>query len=150
MLDPGVAKLGIALGSGPRGRGFKSRHSDQNPSKSFDFDGFFFIFDWHFALKVAFSLSLFRPFPLLTTAPPQTGKSRASGVCPEVRLLFALMRDASPLPVGPFRRRSPLWSGQSAPPAASRRSPGHGRRCCGAASPRPATPASTALPTGGH
>ena len=26
---PGVAKLGIALGSGPRGRGFKSRHSDQ-------------------------------------------------------------------------------------------------------------------------
>ncbi len=24
----GVAKLGIALGSGPRGRGFESRHSD--------------------------------------------------------------------------------------------------------------------------
>ena len=28
-VHPGVAKLGIALGSGPRGRGFKSRHSDQ-------------------------------------------------------------------------------------------------------------------------
>ena len=27
----GVAKFGIALGSGPRGRGFESRHSDQNP-----------------------------------------------------------------------------------------------------------------------
>ena len=25
----GVAKLGIALGSGPRGLGFESRHSDQ-------------------------------------------------------------------------------------------------------------------------
>ena len=29
VRTPGVAKLGIALGSGPRGRGFKSRHSDQ-------------------------------------------------------------------------------------------------------------------------
>ena len=31
MIEPhrGVAKLGIALGSGPRGRGFESRHSDQ-------------------------------------------------------------------------------------------------------------------------
>ena len=150
MLDPGVAKLGIALGSGPRGRGFKSRHSDQNPSKSFDFDGFFFIFDWHFALKVVFLLSLFRPFPLLTTAPPQTGKSRASGVRPEARFLSALMRDASPLPVGPFRRRFPLWSGRSAPPGAAHRSPGHGHRYCGVALPRPATPASTAPPTGGH
>ena len=28
QFHPGVAKLGIALGSGPRGRGFKSRHSD--------------------------------------------------------------------------------------------------------------------------
>ena len=27
-LQRGVAKFGIALGSGPRGRGFKSRHSD--------------------------------------------------------------------------------------------------------------------------
>ena len=26
-----MAKFGIALGSGPRGRGFESRHSDQNP-----------------------------------------------------------------------------------------------------------------------
>ncbi len=25
-----MAKFGIALGSGPRGRGFESRHSDQN------------------------------------------------------------------------------------------------------------------------
>ena len=31
-LYPGVAKLGIALGSGPRGRGFKSRHSDHEKS----------------------------------------------------------------------------------------------------------------------
>ena len=32
----GVAKFGIALGSGPRGRGFKSRHSDQlnDPTQS--------------------------------------------------------------------------------------------------------------------
>ena len=29
LIYPGVAKFGIALGSGPRGRGFKSRHSDQ-------------------------------------------------------------------------------------------------------------------------
>ena len=29
MEYPGVAKFGIALGSGPRGRGFESRHSDQ-------------------------------------------------------------------------------------------------------------------------
>ncbi len=28
-VSRGVAKLGIALGSGPRGRGFESRHSDQ-------------------------------------------------------------------------------------------------------------------------
>ena len=28
VIYPGVAKFGIALGSGPRGRGFKSRHSD--------------------------------------------------------------------------------------------------------------------------
>ena len=84
------------------GQEFKSRRSDQNPSKSFDFDGFFFIFDQNFALKIAPLFLLFRPFPLLTTAPPQTGKSRASGVCPEVRLLFALMRDTSPCPSGLF------------------------------------------------
>ena len=47
-LFRGVAKFGIALGSGPRGRGFESRHSDQNPQilvqeaqKSEDF--FFFV-----------------------------------------------------------------------------------------------------------
>ena len=31
---PGVAKLGIALGSGPRDRGFKSRRSDHVGAKS--------------------------------------------------------------------------------------------------------------------
>ena len=30
MEYPGVAKFGIALGSGPRGRGFESRHSDHS------------------------------------------------------------------------------------------------------------------------
>ena len=30
----GVAKFGIALGSGPRGLGFESRHSDQNCGNS--------------------------------------------------------------------------------------------------------------------
>ena len=29
IVYPGMAKLGIALGSGPRGRGFESRYSDQ-------------------------------------------------------------------------------------------------------------------------
>ena len=40
VVQRGVAKFGIALGSGPRGHGFKSRHSDQ---KSVDFVGGFFI-----------------------------------------------------------------------------------------------------------
>ena len=31
---PGVAKLGIALGSGPRDRGFKSRRSDHESPQS--------------------------------------------------------------------------------------------------------------------
>ncbi len=39
---PGVAKFGIALGSGPRGRGFKSRHSDQKICYSVSYGGFFF------------------------------------------------------------------------------------------------------------
>ena len=30
-VNRGVAKFGIALGSGPRGLGFESRHSDQKP-----------------------------------------------------------------------------------------------------------------------
>lgn len=34
VRTPGVAKLGIALGSGPRDRGFKSRHSDHVGAKS--------------------------------------------------------------------------------------------------------------------
>ena len=83
-------------------------------------------------------------------SPTTDRKNRASGACPEVRLLFALIRNASPLPVEPFRRRFPLWSGRSAPPGAARKSPGHGRRYCGAASLRPAIPASTAPPIGGH
>ena len=36
-----VAKFGIALGSGPRGLGFKSRHSDQIRLKSVDFNRIF-------------------------------------------------------------------------------------------------------------
>ena len=37
----GVAKFGIALGSGPRGLGFESRHSDQRKAlKSYDFGAF--------------------------------------------------------------------------------------------------------------
>lgn len=37
----GVAKFGIALGSGPRGRGFKSRHSDhRKPLISCEIGGF--------------------------------------------------------------------------------------------------------------
>ena len=35
-----MAKFGIALGSGPRGLGFKSRHSDQKTVKIVDFGGF--------------------------------------------------------------------------------------------------------------
>ena len=31
QVNRGVAKFGIALGSGPRGLGFESRHSDQKP-----------------------------------------------------------------------------------------------------------------------
>ena len=44
-------------------------------------------------------------------SPTTDRKNRASVVRPEARLLFTLMRDASPLPVEPFRRRFPLWSG---------------------------------------
>ena len=36
-----MAKFGIALGSGPRGLGFESRHSDhKNALKSYDFGAF--------------------------------------------------------------------------------------------------------------
>ena len=39
-----MAKFGIALGSGPRGLGFESRHSDQkNPESAFVGFGFFFV-----------------------------------------------------------------------------------------------------------
>ena len=45
LIYPGVAKFGIALGSGPRGRGFKSRHSDHQaePGRMFAF-GLIFCF----------------------------------------------------------------------------------------------------------
>ena len=39
---PGVAKFGIALDWGSRGRGFKSRHSDQKIPETMRFQGFFF------------------------------------------------------------------------------------------------------------
>ncbi len=52
----GVAKFGIALGSGPRGLGFESRHSDQKPSKSYDFDGFSFLNQYGFPVIRHFSL----------------------------------------------------------------------------------------------
>lgn len=42
----GVAKFGIALGSGPRGRGFESRHSDQR--KSLEKPTFFGLFSFLF------------------------------------------------------------------------------------------------------
>ena len=35
-----MAKFGIALGSGPRGLGFESRHSDQKPVTAFAVTGF--------------------------------------------------------------------------------------------------------------
>ena len=41
QVNRGVAKFGIALGSGPRGRGFESRHSDhRKASKSQGFGAF--------------------------------------------------------------------------------------------------------------
>ena len=49
LIYPGVAKFGIALGSGPRGRGFKSRHSDHQaePGRVFAFQAQFFILSFH-------------------------------------------------------------------------------------------------------
>ena len=41
---PGVAKFGIALEWGSRGRGFESRHSDQNGVKLRFYPVFFFLF----------------------------------------------------------------------------------------------------------
>ena len=41
---PGVAKFGIALDWGSRGRGFKSRHSDQKTPETRWFQGFFVLF----------------------------------------------------------------------------------------------------------
>lgn len=35
---------GSDIGLGCRGRAFESRHSDQNPLKSIDFRGFFFVY----------------------------------------------------------------------------------------------------------
>ena len=42
---PGVAQLGSALDWGSRGRGFKSRHSDQKSTRAIGL-GCFFIFGW--------------------------------------------------------------------------------------------------------
>ena len=39
----GVAQFGSALGSGPRGRGFKSRHLDQKNDKEFFLVIFYFL-----------------------------------------------------------------------------------------------------------
>lgn len=43
LTNPGVAKLGIALGSGPRDRGFKSRRSDQLAASGMTLAASFFI-----------------------------------------------------------------------------------------------------------
>ena len=46
----GVAQLGSAFGSGPKGRGFESRHFDTiNPLKCKHFEGFSF---WLTILKI--------------------------------------------------------------------------------------------------
>ena len=39
----GVAKFGIALGSGPRGHGFESRHSDHIAASSVSLAAIFFM-----------------------------------------------------------------------------------------------------------
>ena len=41
MAFRGVAKFGIALGSGPRGLGFESRHSDQKAVTAYAVAAFF-------------------------------------------------------------------------------------------------------------
>ncbi len=48
----GVAKLGIALGSGPRGRGFESRHSDHKAHR------YIFINDGLYILYCGFEKNL--------------------------------------------------------------------------------------------
>lgn len=47
-----MAQFGSVLGSGPRGRGFESRHSDQKKIRSALQDGFFFacIFEQNFCI----------------------------------------------------------------------------------------------------
>ena len=44
--DRGVAQFGSALGSGPRGRGFESRHLDQKENTHFWRVFLFAEFDW--------------------------------------------------------------------------------------------------------
>ena len=47
-----MAKFGIALGSGPRGLGFESRHSDQIRLKSSDFSRIFLRFQDFFRWRI--------------------------------------------------------------------------------------------------
>ena len=58
-----MAKFGIALGSGPRGLGFESRHSDQIRLKSFDFSRIFLSFQNFFRWRILhiFRLTQTRP-----------------------------------------------------------------------------------------
>lgn len=51
-IYPGVAQFGSALGSGPRGRGFESRHSDQK--KETAKWRLFFIFDFVWLVQKSF------------------------------------------------------------------------------------------------
>ena len=56
--DPGVAKFGIALDWGSRGRGFKSRHSDQSKNPVTSVTGFllcifhYYFFSFQYSLKM--------------------------------------------------------------------------------------------------
>ena len=59
----GVAKFGIALGSGPRGRGFKSRHSDHVAADDISFAATF-LSKSHFSLILSQLLSKSNPLTL--------------------------------------------------------------------------------------
>ena len=52
-----MAKFGIALGSGPRGPGFESRHSDQikNPVTAKAVAGFFILVGWDSKIQMQHS-----------------------------------------------------------------------------------------------
>ena len=51
-LFRGVAQFGSALGSGPRGRGFKSRHLDQSKRKRQYLVAFFILCDYFCNIKI--------------------------------------------------------------------------------------------------